>query len=201
MNQSVLNRARIDKFNLILDLPNAIKQSVDPIIKDKFKADTIQFSVYGSPVPKIQIPEIKLPYGGQNAYVSSHTRPAYPPLTLSYLIDNGYQNYWILWKWLNLFNDQNLSTSDISNPPEGYNIWHHYSDSATPLSDYQSSFCLYALDEFNNPIVAFKYSNAFITGLSELNYLHQDAKEITGTVTFAYDQLTVDLLNNVNDII
>lgn len=201
MNQSVLNRARIDKFNLILDLPVILKRSTDPIIKNKFKADTIQFTVFGSPVPKIQIPEIKIPFGGQNAYVSSHNRPAYPPLTLSYLIDNGYQNYWILWKWLNLFNSQELSTSEVSNPPEGYNIWHQLSDSSTPLSDYQASFNLYALDEFNNPVICFKYSNAIITGLSELNYQHQDAKEITGTVTFAYDQMLVELLNSVNDVI
>jgi len=57
------------------------------------------------------------------------------------------------------------------------------------------------LDEFNNPVICFKYSNAIITGLSELNYQHQDAKEITGTVTFAYDQMLVELLNSVNDVI
>ena len=201
MNQSTLNRSRLDKFNLILDLPVALKKTTDNLLKDKFDADTIQFTVFGSPVPAISIPEIKVPYGGQNAYVSSHVRPAMPALSLRYLVDNGYQNYWILWKWLNLFNNQDSSTSDVSNPPEGFGTWHNISQSSTPLSDYQSTFVLYTLDEYNNKVVQFKYKNAIITSLSELNFSHQENGEISGTVTFVYDQLIVELKNSVNEMI
>lgn len=201
MNQSILNRSRADKFNLILDLPVALKKSTDNILKDKFKADSIQFTVFGSPVPKIDVPEIKVPFGGQNAYVSSHVRPPAPALSLKYLVDNGYQNYWILWRWLNLFNDQSYSSSDVSNPPDGFGKWHNISTSSTPLTDYQATFILYALDEYNNKIVSFKYKNAIITSLSELNYSHQENGEISGNVTFVYDQLIVELMNSVNESI
>ena len=102
MQQPVLNRSRSDKFAFVLDLPKALKDQVNSVL-DITNADPVQFTTFGSPVPAVSVPDINLAYAGQSYHTSSNSRPAYPPLNIKFLVDNGYQNYWILWKWLNLF--------------------------------------------------------------------------------------------------
>jgi hypothetical protein len=195
MNQATLNRSRSDKFLLVLDLPIALKSSQDTVIQDKYSADQIQFTIYGSPVPKISIPEINLPFGGQVLKVSSMSRPAYPSLDVKFLVGNGYQNYWILWKWLNLFNDSQNSTSDLNMQSSFVGEDIRLTNS---LRRYISDFTLFALDEFDNRIISFKYTNAFVTSLGQINYSYQDPAEITCDVSFAYNQLEVKLLKDIN---
>jgi hypothetical protein len=196
MLQATLNRSRNDKFLLVLDLPNALKNSQDTVIQNKYSADQIQFTVFGSPVPKISIPEIVLPFGGQTMKVSSNFRSAYPTLDVKFLVGNGYQNYWILWKWLNLFNDSENSTSEI-NAPASF-ITEKDIRLTNPFSNYISNFTLFALDEFDNKIISFKYTNAFVTSLGQINYSYQDPTEITCDISFAYSQLHVELLKDIN---
>jgi hypothetical protein len=195
MLQPILNRSRSDKFLLILDLPPALKGKQDSTLQSGYNPDQIQFTVYGSPVPKITIPEIEIPFGGQFIKVSSGSRPSFPSLDIKFLIDNGYQNYWTLWNWLNLFNDSREGTSDLN-----ANLNHRDKNIflTNPLSKYTSNFSLYALDEFDKKIISFDYTNAFITGLSEINYSYQEPSEITCNATFVYNQLQVNLLKDVN---
>lgn len=195
MNQSILNRSRSDKFSFILDLPNALKESQDSILQKQYNANQVQFTTFGSPVPEIKIPELKVPFGGQVYNASSLSRPPYPPINLKFLVDNGYQNYWILWKWLNLFNESENSFSDLTSPlnENTKNIF-----LTKPMSDFTSTFSLFALDEFNNKIIEFKYTEAFITGLSPIDYSFQTSSEITCTATFVFNQLNVRLLKDIN---
>lgn len=202
MNQSILNRARLDKFDLILDLPEALKRENDSILKDKNHADSLQFTVFGSPVPSIKIPPISLSYGGQTFHVSSHTRPAYPTLDLKFLVDSNYANYWLLWKWLNLFNNSLDGTTDmtqmsqlnpINSPQPSWQVTNN------TLTKYMSNFTLYSLDEYNNKVTAFNYKGAFITSLGELNYSHQDEAIINGSVSFVYNQFDMELLTNLDE--
>jgi len=198
MNQSVLNQARIDKFNLLMDIPLALKKTLDPILKTAKNPNTIQFTVFGSPVPAMKIAPINLPFGGQSYNTSSNSRGPWPPLDLKLVIDNGYQNYWILWNWLNLFNDSSTGHTDMISRPSPFEDKDYITN--IPFTDYVCDFVLYALDEYNNNIMAFKYKDAFITGLSEINFTHQDENILTSTVSFAYNQMTPQLLNNVSSI-
>lgn len=195
MNQTVLNRARSDKFLLVLDLPEALKKAQDSIMQSNYKPKQIQFTVFGSPVPEISVPEISVAYGGQSMKVSSMSRPTYPPLEVSFLVDNGYQNYWTLWKWLNLFNDSKTSSSNLN---ANANIIGEDIRLTNSLDQYISNFSLFALDEYDKQIISFKYSDVFITRLSPINYSYQDPSEITCNATFVYNQLQVDLLRDVN---
>ena len=200
MNQTVLNRSRNDKFIMVLDLPFAMKSITDTVLGTNFSVNPLQFSMYGSPVPQITVPDINLPFGGQVHKISSNSRPAYNPLTIKFLVDNGYKNYWILWNWLNLFNDSKTSSSNIA---ETYNTPIY--DNKLPVlknavNKYTSQFSIFSLDEFNNKIVSFTYTNAFPTSLGEINFSNQDASEINCTVTFAFNQLNVDLLKNVDQV-
>lgn len=197
MNQAILNRARNDKFLMVLDLPKALKKMTDSVLDSSYSADPIQFTCYGSPVPSISVPSIDIPFGGQVYKISSNSRPSYPALTLSFVVDNGWKNYWILWNWLNLFNDERSSVPSYnfsrSLDPEKV-----ADRDKTPFSDMVSRFSTYALDEFNNKIISFEYTAVFPTALTEINFSHQDANEISCKVSFAYFQMHTKLLKNVD---
>jgi hypothetical protein len=196
MNQAILNRARNDKFLLVLDLPEYMKGKIDPVLKKILTADTLQYTCYGSPVPSVSVPPIDVPFGGQTIKVSSHTRPSYQGLNVPFVIDNGWKNYWILWKWINLFNDYK----------NGYSSFNYKTnDNAAPIGtvqnsmkDFTSTIVTYVLDEYNNRIISFKYTNAFPTALSDINFSHQDPTEITSKVTFTFNQVHSELLKDVN---
>jgi hypothetical protein len=194
MIQTPLNRSRSDKFILVLDLPLALKNHVDPVIQDTFKIDQVQFSVYGSPVPAISIPSIDVAFGSQVYKTSTFARPAYDPLQIKFLVDNGYKNYWILWNWLNVLNDFKDSTT------AAHSISENGKTIKNPMSNYTSFFNIYGLDEFNNKIIAFKYTNAFPTSLSEISYSNQEPNEINSAVTFAFNQLDIQILKDVNQV-
>jgi hypothetical protein len=194
MIQTPLNRSRSDKFTLILDLPIALKSKTDHVLEDNFKIDPIQLSIFGSPVPPISVPAIDVAYSGQVYKTSSFSRPAYDPLALKFLIDNGYKNYWTLWNWINLLNDYKKSTTDAQtvDSPNGGLLKHK-------MSDYTSTFTIYGLDEYNNKIISFKYTHAFPTSLSEIGFSDQEPNEINSTVTFVFNQLEVNLEKNVDN--
>ena len=194
MNQAVLNRARKDKFLFVLDIPNALKNIQDPILGSTYSADPIEFTIVGSPVPKISVPSKEVPFGGQVYNVSTLSRPSYGPFNVKFLLDNGYQNYWILWNWLNLFNNNTNSTTNLTQVNS--NVNGNYI--SNPMSDYTSSFVIYTLDEFNNKLLSFTYKQAFITGLTEFDFSYQEPGEISCTASFAFNQLDVQLIKNVN---
>lgn len=198
MNQTPLNRSRNDKFNLILELPVVLRKQYDPVLKQSNSADSVQFMVYGSPTPSLSVPAITVPYAGQNYKTSSASRPSYPPLVLTFIIDNGYKNYWMLYKWLNLFNDAKDSSSELAN----VGGTHFVEDRGlqNPMNDLAANFYMFALDEYNKNIVKFVYKQAFLTSIGEINYSHQDAAEITCRATFEYNQFDAELIKNIDEI-
>jgi hypothetical protein len=185
MNQSILNRPKTDKFVLFLDIPKVLKDYQDPVLKRGFNADQIQFTVFGSPTPNISIPPVDVRYGGQNMYVSSHSRPSYTPLTVKFMVDNGYINYWILWRWLDLFNNATYSTTQM-----GVN---------GDIMDYTTNLTLVAMDEYNNSLISFKYIKAVITKLGSIGYDHQSESNVSSSVEFAFDQMHIELLQDINN--
>lgn len=183
---------------MVLDIPLMLKKKYDNVLDSTFKADSLQFTMYGSPVPSISVPAIDLPFDGQIYRASSMSRPAYDPLSVKFFVDNGYKNYWMIWQWLNLFNDAKTSTSNIS-------IQSRHIGGNTDLKmevsmkDLISRFSIFALDEYNNKIISFDYTDAFPVSLGELNFSHQDPSEISCNVNFVFNQLQVNLLKNVNE--
>ena len=111
-------------------------------------------------------------------------------------MDNGYHNYYILWKWLNLFNDSKYSTSDVTNVN---NVPHDPSfELNNPFSEYITDLSILVLDEYNNKLLKFVYEDAFITNLGGINYSYQDGVEIVGSASFGYNQFHVEFQHNVN---
>lgn len=197
MNQSILNKSRNDKFLFLFGLPAIFKKIYDPVLKKDLHDDKIEFSVYGISTPTIAVPSITLGYAGQTYKASSFSRPDYPQLELKFFLDNGYHNYYILWKWLNLFN--NAESSDTEILTSDSIPFEKNKPLKNPMFDYTTTLKVVSMDEYNNRLITFEYVDAFITSLGGLNYSHQEGVELSCTATFAYNQFYTTLNNNINE--
>lgn len=194
VTQAHLNKARKDKFQLILTLPNILKKIETRSAREsKFiNLDSLQFSVFGASIPSSEVTEIPLHYAGQNYNVTSFDRPAYPPCTINFTIDNEFKNYWVIWKWLQLLNDPINSTygrPDIFKEIEGYPEM----DPKT-LYDYTTTITLIGMDEYNKNKVQFDFRYAFARKLGDINYNYRDPDEMECTFEFVYNQLDIQLI-------
>ncbi len=185
-NQSFLNKSRTDKFTLVFSLPPALRKIDSKTDRQTYNVneDAFQFSVYGAVVPTLDVPALQIPYAGSNLYNSTHAREPFPPVTVEFTIDNGFNNYWVLYKWLNLMHDQNEGLYDAA-------------DLVTDedFKSYQTDMTLYGLDEFNNKRIEFTYTKAFPVTLGEIQYNYRNSEEITSSMTFVYSQIHSKLIN------
>jgi len=223
MNQSILNKARKDKFILVLDVPKVLKKiNSNTRTNDLVNLDRLQFSVYGSVVPKVMVPNESLNTYGQAYNVTSQTRPPYAPVSINFNIDNNFDNYWVLWKWLAILNDPRASGMDghfaeftetkdqvmdnirdlaLKNDKSPLkNLKYKHISMKNDYTDYQTTITIYGLREYNEKIVKFDYYNAFITGLGDLKYDYRDPTEMECNFEFVFNQLDVTLLENNTDI-
>lgn len=189
IRQSPFNKARIDKFTMVVNLPPALKS-----INSKFdrnsktvNLDALQFSVYGTVIPDIVVPAVETRFGGSTVYVSSHNRPSFPPVTINFTIDNEFNNYWCIYQWLNLMRDEREGVYGIVN---GRGL----AESDAALNDYSTTFTLYGRDEFNNNIIKFDYYRAFPTKLGGISWNYQESKEIQCSFEFVFSNITSSLL-------
>ena len=186
-DQSFLNKSRADKFKLVFSLPPALREINSKTDRQSFNVneDAFQFSVYGAVVPEMDVPALQIRYGGSNLYNSTHAREPYPPVTVDFTIDNGFNNYWVLYKWLDLMHDEKEGLYDASDLV-----------SDDDFKNYQTDMTLYGLDEFNNERIQFTYTKAFPVTVGSINYNYRTAEEITSSMTFVYSQIHTKLINN-----
>lgn len=188
--QSVLNRSGKDRFLLILNLPQILlKQSVSD---ELVNINPLQISIHGAVVPSIQVPSNEVRFAGQSYNVSSYARPNYPPLTVNFIVDNKFRNYWVLWKWLSILNDPKTSFYSGTDPKR--ETWKDKVQDGI-LTEYQANFSVIGLNEYNEKNIEFIYYNGFITNLGGINYSYRDSDIIESTVEFQFSQLDVKLLN------
>ena len=90
MNQAPFNKNRQDKFILILNLPEGIKEIVDNTTRNtnRINANALEISIAGTVTPTISVPEKTILYGAQSIKVSSHAREPYSSLDINFKIDN-----------------------------------------------------------------------------------------------------------------
>ena len=187
-NQSILNKSRLDKFILVFSVPPALREinvrenssrNSTNVIEDK-----LQLSVYGAVVPELTVPSIEIPYAGSNLYQSAHAREPYPPVTVNFTADNEFNNYWVIYKWLNLMHDQKTGVYDEPDL-----------DPDNEFNNYQTDMTLYGLDEYENKRIEFTYTKAFPITLGNLEYNYRTSDEIESSFTFVYSQLHTKLLD------
>ena len=185
--QSLLNKAKSDRFILVLNIPKELKDinAKDERSNYKITFDTLQFAIYGSIVPAEIIPQIELRYSGGTTYVSSHNKPSYDPITVNFAIDNEFKNYWVIHKWLQVLRDEKTGI---------YNGEFEIKDRG--LGRYSTDFKIIALNDFDKPIIEWTYKNAFPISLGEISYNHRDAKELDTNFQFVFSHIQTNLIVN-----
>lgn len=195
--QSILNKSRKDKFLLTLNLPDALKKintlNQSDRATDSVYLDSLQYSVYGTVVPATVINSADLPYAGQTLSLTTGKREKYQNITVSFTVDNSYNNWWVLWKWLDYINGSQSSTLDPDNLTQLPQTPSQYASLAN-LQPYQTSVIVEGLDEYNNKKIRWIYSKAFITNLTGIIYNYRDAEQLESSFTFSFSQLTSELL-------
>jgi len=144
----------------------------------------MQLSIYGTIVPEIVVPALLVRYTGSTLYTSTHQKAPYPAVTVKFTVDNEYNNYWVIYKWLNLLHDEKTGTFDKTNL---------ISDDV--FLDYQTDISIYGLDEYENNRIKFTYTKAVPTAVGQITYNYREAAEIESSFTFVYSQLHTELLN------
>lgn len=213
--QTILNKAHVDKFVLVLDTPPVLKNYETKTTREAnlVNLDKMQYSVISVTLPTHNIPPISVPYMGQTTHHTSQTRDEYPVVKVQFTVDNNYDNYWFIWKWLKIMNDprnsgmdehfatftteadQMLNKFPIS--PESRNIKYKHIKMVNKYTDYQTSIQLYNLREYNEKIIKFVYSNAFPVSLGELNLDYRETNEIACSFDFSYGQIDIELIDPV----
>ena len=182
-SQSPLNLSSKDKFILVLNLPQVLrKQSA---MDSSLDIEQLEMRVFGTVVPQISVPPVDTRILGQSVKFTSLSRPEYSPLTLSFVVDNDYSNYYLLWRWLTIYNDP------VDSIYTGYN-----KSSMSVETEYQTTFSILGLNEYNNPTIEFQFRNAFITSLGPINYNYRDSEQIEATADFTFNQLVVTRKKN-----
>lgn len=215
-HQAILNKASQDKFRLILDVP--------PILRDRnvntervnklVNLDSIQFSHIGVEIPPNIIAPVSAPIYGQTPHVTSQVRGEYPPIKIAFTIDNMFNNYHMLYKWQEIINnpihsgmdehftvlkfnakDTTAFSQGNKNTPskiEYKNIKHKHN-----FTDYQTTITLYALNEYDQAVAKFIYTNAFITTLGGISYNFQQTDQIECFFEFSFGQITMELIHAI----
>lgn len=195
--QSPLNKVHKDKFTMVLTYPPALRAIIDKTNRSNKRIipSTLEFSVHGSVVPVVSIPAVTLRYAGQTLNITGHSREPYDKLNIKFVIDNRFNNYWVIYKWLNILNDEKQSFYDVENL-SNLNI----TNSAELEKKYMSDFSIFGLDEYNKRTIEFKYTKAFPTKLEGIDYSYQDEGEVESSVEFAYSQFFSVLNEQVEEI-
>ena len=182
---------------MVITLPKVLRnlnaQLLSRRTQDFIQEGSLQFSVYGVTVPGVSVPSTELRYDGQPYQVTTQSRKTYDPVQVNFTIDNYFNNYWLLWKWLDKMNKIRPSGMD-----------EHFHDQTiegnkgnldgNKYTDYQTKITVYGLDEYNIRVVRFDYTNAFITDLGEIRYSYRDEQELETFFTFVFNQMDITLL-------
>ncbi len=185
------NRPQKDKFLVVFDIPPILKTIDKEIAKPNagtnstVVSDSVQFSIYGTTVPEIIVPGVAARHAGSTLYVSSHSKNSYPPVHVKFDVDNLYNNYWVIYQWLNLLHNEKTGR---------YNEREIIIDDS--FSDYQTDLTVYGLDEYNNKRIQFLYKKAFPTSIDQIQYDHRETGQLVSGFTFLYSQLHVALLRD-----
>lgn len=193
IEQSVYNKNRKDKFNLVLTLPDAMRDIAFKLPENRDQnhviPDTLQFSVFGAVLPSITVDSGEIRYSGQAVKFSAHSRPAYPNITVNFTVDNRFNNYWVIWKWLDLLNNDELAIFYKDYPDY---MRHNPKDSM--FDKYQGTATLTPLDEYNQPVMKFDYHGVLPVTLGQIDYNYRTADQIDTTFEFSFSKLIPILL-------
>ena len=186
MKQSQFNKARTDKFILVLDIPEALKSidTHDARGNDLVDSKSITYSVFATQVPDVQVHDTEQKFSGQAFHFTSHHRPEYGNITVKFTVDNEFKNYWVVYKWINILNNNKEGFFDA----EGLSIRDN------PFESYSTTATLYGLDEYDKRKIQFDFIGVVPVKLGGFNYDYRTDGEIETFLEYSFSQMVAKLL-------
>lgn len=217
--QTVMNKASKDKFLVILDVPKILRerQSKNIRLNQLVNRDKWQFSTSKINIPEVTVESQDLGFYGQHVKVTGQSRPAYSPIQIGFTVDNGFDNYHLLWNWLDTMNKARRSWMDTDLEKEKSKVMMHIIPQAgmdprnpsidTPRDldylhighrpvffDYMTTITVYALREYDEPIFKWTMFYAFPKTLGGIEYDYASTDAITSSISFEIGQMDTELL-------
>lgn len=186
MNQSQLNKARTDKFIMVLDIPPALKaiNTTDDRDNSTVNSDTITYSVFSTQIPEVMVQDSETKFSGQTFHFTSHNRPEYGNVSVGFTVDNQFSNYWVIYKWINLLN----------NNKEGFFDAEGISPVDNPFETYASTVTVYGLDEYDVRKIQFDFIGVVPVKLGAIDYNYRTEEEIESKFEFSFSQMVAKLV-------
>jgi hypothetical protein len=199
MISSPLNKQTVDRFLLVIDAPPALRHLKTKNAREQklLNVNSMQYTINGSIIPSINVNYQVDRFGGQSFAISQHSKSAPEPITVKFIIDNEFNNYWFIYKWLDFISDDQHGIYDAKNVGQIVR--------GMPGIGYQTNLTIYALDEYQKAqTIKFVYTNAFPTFLGGVEWSYQSDGLVTCSFSFMYSQFYADLIcdtsfDTVND--
>lgn len=187
VRQSYLNKARTDKFRVTVPLPAGLRNIDTRIIRsiDFVDKDSINFSIYAINIPPVIVEPIDMKFGGQTPRVSSLARAPYDPVEVKFVIDNMYANYWLLYTWMNLLNDER--TGYMTRRANTQNV-------TESIEEYTTSIIVAGIDEYNNNVIEYNFIGCVPQEIGGISYNYQETNEIESSFKFRFNQMQVKIV-------
>lgn len=175
---SEFNRFVDDSFLTILNLPKCIKKFTKEICGDRkiVGVDQLQLTIKNFNVPPINVPTHSTKFAGATRFESSKSLTEFENITIQFKLDNNLHNYNILYKWLQMLVEP--SSGAMSNIPK---------------SDYETTFSVILLDEYEKPIGLYTFSGVFPVSIGGITLDYSTAEAVFIDFTFSFDFLSFEL--------
>ena len=184
VRQSFLNKARTDKFRIMIPLPPVLRNKDTRLVRsaEYVDKDSINFSIFAINIPTIAVEPLDLKFGGQTPRVSSMVRTAFDPVDVKFVVDNMYANYWLLYTWLNLLHDEKTGHMIKTN------------GSSQPIDQWTTNIKVTGIDEYNESVIEYTFTNCVPQELGAISYNYQETNEIESSFKFRFHQLKVKIV-------
>ena len=146
--------------------------------------DSLQFSIYGVVVPEVAVTDVESKFSGQTFHFTSHKRPAFDNVKVKFTIDNRFNNYWVIYKWINLLN----------NNKEGFFHAEDIPIVEQPYELYSTNVSLFGLDEYDKRTIQFDFVGVVPVSIGAIDYNYRENKELETEFQFSFSQLIAKLL-------
>lgn len=131
-------------------------------------------------LPQMEMSSMEVSYKGYTKTIPSKVmNPATKELTLTYLVDEYWQNYKALYLWMS------ATEGNINNVVAGENIQPISPSNYLPLR-------IYLLDSYKRKRVQFCFSNCWIKLFNDIALEQNNPGEVEASFTCVYDQFTIE---------
>lgn len=144
--------------------------------------DDVQLSLTQFDIPDIEIGSVSVAYRGYEVEEpTGMIQSGEKTCTFSYLIDTDMYSYWMMYKWANMYTNQNLDT-----------IVEAETDNPIPPISTRIPISIIIIDEFKKPVINITYYDCWIKSFGNLSMSYQDEPDVlTHSFTVAYSRFEI----------